>query len=70
MISFETDKKGLALEAEVDQLLGEFERWFVARVENVGLTGPERAIIKTFLYFQLVAKKQSPEGNVSVGGVP
>jgi len=60
MIDFTTDKEGLTLEVEVDETLRQFEAWFVQRVENAPLTGPERAIIKTFLYYQLVAKKQSP----------
>ena len=60
MIGFATDKAGTVLEAEVDQLLCEFEQLFVNQVDNSALTSSEKAIIKTFLYFQLVAKKQSP----------
>lgn len=60
MISFETDKTKLELEAEVDEVINKFELWFMDYAGNTHLTGPERAILKTFLYHQLVAKKQSP----------
>lgn len=60
MITFETDKCGKELEEEVDAVLDEFEQWFIKQIENSKLIGPERAIIKTFLYHVLVTKKQNP----------
>ena len=67
VIRFETDKSKRELEKEVDGLLDEFEQWFIQQIDNSKLTGPERSIVKTFLYYVLVTKKQSPGGDVSAG---
>jgi hypothetical protein len=44
------------LEAVVDTDLKEFEEFFRTRVENSSLTSPERAILKTYLWYKLHPK--------------
>lgn len=44
-----TAKSRRELEEAVDVDIQEFDRWFTEHLENIGLSGPEKAIIKTYL---------------------
>lgn len=69
MISVQADNlsDSKELEKEVDAAITAFDVWFQQKGKNDPLTGPERAIIKTFLWFQTHegAKEKEPEGSSS-----
>ena len=44
------------LEQVVDGDLDGFEAYFCGELKNASLSGPERAIIKTYLYFKTVVE--------------
>lgn len=54
MISLQVTPKpetGKALEAEVDVTISQFETWFIGKLGDQPLSGPEKAILKTFLWW-------------------
>jgi len=44
-----TAQSNKELEEAVDGDIQEFNTWFIEHLENIGLSGPEAAIIKTYL---------------------
>lgn len=58
--------EAIKLEAEVDEDIRQFEAWFCREGKNDPLIGPERAIIKTYLWMKLHgAKKEEAEASSS-----
>lgn len=47
------------LEAAVDEDIKRFEEYFIKKLGNESLVGPERAIIKTYLHFKTIGKDGS-----------
>jgi hypothetical protein len=65
--------QGQTLEQVVDRDLAEFEAYFCGELKNEGLSKPERAILKTYLFFKSVVepKRESERAaSRSAGDVP
>jgi len=56
MLSVQLDSRD-AIEAQVDEDIEGFERYFVNVLKNHPLVGTERAIIKTYLHYKIYTDK-------------
>lgn len=45
------NRDGSALKTEVDAAVDKFEAWFGTELKNGPLSGPEKSILSTFLWF-------------------
>ncbi len=57
------------LERFVDEDIAEFEQWFCRNVDTnaVALLGPEKAILKTYLWYKIHSDEERPDGTPRSG---
>ncbi|WP_394831799.1 hypothetical protein LVJ94_35315 [Pendulispora rubella] len=54
------DPQEIPSEADVDAEIKRFDQWFQTRLGNTPLTGSERAVVKTYIWFMHHGPKPAP----------